>query len=145
MRQQCLSAFRSRLRVKFATPSIASKDRNQSEIDRTIIKKNAALSLVGILCAGCSVTLGVRGQATEGSETFTGKATGYLDGGGTLEITSSKGRTFTGTFVYVTKRDGEGTFNCSDGSSGPFRFVSTGTRGTGSSNLSGKQFTFTFG
>lgn len=100
---------------------------------------------ISVLCAGCSATASVKGQATDGSETFTGKATGYVDGSGTLEIKSSRGRVCEGNFVYITHRDGEGTFTCNDGASGPFRFVSTGTRGTGSGNLNGKQFTFTFG
>lgn len=94
---------------------------------------------------GCAMTLPVRGQAGDGSETFTGSATGYMDGGGTLTITSSLGRTCDGTFVYVNNREGSGTFRCSDGSSGPFNFVSTGTRGTGTGNLGGKPFTFSFG
>ena len=64
---------------------------------------------------------------------------------GTLTITSSLGRTCDGTFVYVNNREGSGTFTCSDGSSGPFNFVSTGTRGTGTGNLGGKPFTFSFG
>ncbi|MEM9631358.1 MAG: hypothetical protein AAGA50_08535 [Pseudomonadota bacterium] len=109
------------------------------------INKILSLTLVCGLCIGCSVTAAVKGQATDGSETFTGSATGYADGSGTLEIKSSRGRVCTGTFVYVTYRDGEGTFNCNDGASGPFRFVSTGTKGTGTGNLNGKQFTFTFG
>jgi hypothetical protein len=50
-----------------------------------------------------------------------------------------------GTFVYATEREGEGVFRCADGRSGPFRFVSTGTRGTGQGDLGGKRFTFTFG
>lgn len=81
--------------------------------------------------AGCAMTLPVRGQTGDGSETFTGTATGYMDGGGNLTIKSNKGRSCKGDFVYVTSREGSGTFTCSDGSSGPFTFVSTGTRGTG--------------
>ncbi|RLP26602.1 hypothetical protein D8676_05020 [Mesorhizobium sp. YM1C-6-2] len=103
-------------------------------------------SLAAALAAsGCAMTLPVKGQASDGSETFTGSATGYADGGGTLTITSSRGRKCTGDFVYVTRREGSGTFSCTDGASGPFSFVSTGTRGTGTGNLGGKAFTFTFG
>ena len=97
------------------------------------------------LLNGCAMTLPVRGQAGDGSETFTGSATGYLDGAGLLTITSNRGRKCTGDFVYVTKRNGSGTFTCSDGTSGPFEFVSTGMRGTGTGTLGGKPFTFTFG
>ena len=96
-----------------------------------------------VALSGCAMTLPVRGQAADGSEKFTGSATGYADGGGTLTITSSRGRSCTGDFVYVTGREGSGTFVCSDGNSGPFTFVSTGTRGTGT--IGGKPFTFSFG
>jgi hypothetical protein len=97
------------------------------------------------LLAGCSLTLPVQGQAVTGDEVFEGSATGYMDGGGTLEITSNRGRVCSGDFVYVTSRRGEGTFVCNDGSSGDFSFVSTGTRGTGTGTLGGRRFTFTFG
>ncbi len=101
--------------------------------------------LVGLVISGCAMTLPVRGQLGSGAETFKGTATGYLDGGGTLKITSNKGRVCEGTFVYVSNRHGEGTFNCSNGQSGPFSFVSTGMRGTGTGTIGGKAFTFTFG
>lgn len=94
---------------------------------------------------GCAMTLAVKGQTADGSETFTGSATGYADGGGNLTIRSNRGRTCKGDFVYVTNREGSGTFTCSDGNSGPFTFVSTGTRGTGTGTIGGKAFTFTFG
>lgn len=103
-------------------------------------------ALVGMIAlGGCAMTLPVQGQAADGSETFMGSATGYADGGGTLTITSNRGRRCNGNFVYVTGRKGSGTFTCTDGKSGPFEFVSTGTRGTGTGNLGGKPFTFTFG
>ena len=106
-----------------------------------------AMPCFALVLAGCatSLTLPVTGQMETGDETFTGTATGYMDGGGDLTIVSDRGRTCEGTFVYVTRRTGEGTFTCDDGSSGPFKFVSTGTRGTGTGRLGGEQFTFTFG
>lgn len=79
---------------------------------------------------GCSMTLPVRGQVQNSTETFSGTATGYMDGGGSLNIVSSKGAVCTGNFVYTTSRQGQGVFNCDDGRSGPFQFVSTGSRGT---------------
>ena len=103
-----------------------------------------ALALLATTSA-CSMTLPVSGRMSDGQETFTGSATGYLDGGGVLTLNSSKGRTCTGNFVYVTNRNGEGVFTCSDGQSGPFKFVSTGTRGTGTGEIAGRMFTFTFG
>jgi len=103
------------------------------------------LSLSLGLFSACSLTLPVSGRLESGHETFTGQATGYTDGGGTLTITTSQGTTCEGDFVYITSRNGEGTFICSDGRSGPFRFVSTGSRGTGTGRLGGELFTFTFG
>src|SRR6266568_5170353 len=97
------------------------------------------------LLSACSMTLPVRGETETGDETFSGSATGYLDHSGALTIQSNKGTTCTGEFVYVTRREGRGTFRCSDGRSGPFEFVSTGTHGTGTGRLGDRRFTFTFG
>jgi hypothetical protein len=102
------------------------------------------VTLTPLLCA-CSMTLPVRGQMQSTDEAFAGKATGYMDGSGTLSVVSSKGTACSGNFVYVSSREGEGVFNCDDGRSGPFKFVSTGTRGTGYGSLGDERFTFTFG
>ena len=102
-----------------------------------------------ILCTlavgGCSMTLPVAGSMSDASETFTGAATGYMDGGGKLRIDGSKGTVCNGDFVYTNSREGKGTFRCNDGRTGPFEFVSTGKRGTGSGTLGGQSFTFSFG
>lgn len=103
-----------------------------------------AITLCAAL-AGCSITLPVTGRVQNSDETFVGNATGGLNGNGTLKITSSKGPTCEGKFVYTSNRTGEGVFNCSDGRTGPFSFVSTGTSGTGYGDLGGQRFTFTFG
>ena len=109
------------------------------------MSKVAVAIVLGVALGGCSLTLPVRGTSELGDETFTGTATGYMDGAGTLEIASTKGLSCKGTFVYVTGRQGRGTFNCSNGQSGPFEFVSTGSRGTGTGNIGGRRFTFDFG
>lgn len=98
-----------------------------------------------LMLTACSMTLPVKGSLQNSDETFTGSATGYMDGGGDLKVTSSKGAACEGHFVYVSRRNGEGVFHCADGRSGPFQFVSTGTRGTGYGSLGGQNFTFTFG
>lgn len=107
------------------------------------------MTALTIACAfaltGCSMTLPVQGQMETGEETFIGTATGYLDRSGVLEVTSNKGLKCSGDFVYVTSREGRGVFRCSDGRSGPFEFVSTGTRGNGTGVIGGQRFTFTFG
>ena len=110
-----------------------------------ILGKLAGLLALGLVMAGCSMTLPVTGQMTTGDETFSGKATGYADGAGTLELTSTRGKQCKGTFVYVTHRNGAGTFTCKDGRSGSFDFVSTGTHGTGTGRIGSQEFTFTFG
>lgn len=98
-----------------------------------------------LLLAACSMTLPVRGQLQATDETFTGTATGRMDGSGQLRIVSNKGAVCDGSFVYTSSRKGEGVFNCDDKRSGPFEFVSTGSRGTGFGLLAGERFTFTFG
>jgi len=108
---------------------------------RNAIAASAAL----LLLTACSMTLSVRGVVQDSDESFSGTATGYLDGGGHLTVVSSKGVSCTGNFVYVTRRRGEGVFQCSDGRSGPFWFVSTGARGTGHGTLGDQNFIFTFG
>lgn len=117
-------------------------------IKRLRMKNNSLFITVlfafGIL-QGCSMTLPVKGQVQNSAETFTGTATGYLDGGGNLKIVSSKGAVCEGNFVYVNRRQGSGVFDCDDKRSGPFEFVSTGSRGTGYGSLGGERFTFTFG
>jgi hypothetical protein len=111
----------------------------------TAVRSFIAFAVMGALVAGCSMTLPVRGTSEGGEETFSGSATGYMDGSGTLEILSSKGASCAGDFVYVTSRQGQGTFTCTDGRSGPFEFVSTGRHGTGTARLGEQRFTFTFG
>jgi hypothetical protein len=101
--------------------------------------------LAPLALTACAMTLPVQGSLEEGDEAFSGTATGYLDGGGTLQISSSRGLNCSGTFVYVTSRNGRGTFNCNNGSSGPFEFVSTGRRGSGVGRIGDRRFTFTFG
>ncbi len=107
-------------------------------------KQILAIAFTSVLPA-CSLTLPVRGLVQDSDEKFIGTATGYSDGSGHLEVLSTSGVKCRGNFVYVTSRMGEGVFECADGRSGPFRFVSTGTRGNGQGNLGKQIFTFTFG
>ena len=109
------------------------------------MKKIILCAAGAMMLTGCSMTLPVQGATESGDETFTGSATGYSDGAGTLELKSSRGLTCKGTFVYTNGREGAGTFTCSNGQSGPFTFVSSGTRGTGTGRIGNRPFTFTFG
>lgn len=105
----------------------------------------ALVALCPIGLGGCSMTLPVRGMVQNSDEVFSGSATGYPDGSGTVTVTSNKGAWCEGKFVYVTSRNGSGTFFCNDGRSGPFHFVSTGTKGTGYGTLGSTTMTFEFG
>jgi len=104
-----------------------------------------AMVVLAMTLSGCSVTRPVQGAMEDGQETFTGTATGYTDGSGNLQVTSNRGLACSGTFVLVTARNGSGTFNCNNGQSGPFDFVTTGSRGTGNGRIGQRRFTFTFG
>ena len=103
-----------------------------------------ALAASALLLSGC-LTLPVTGSTEDGSERFYGTATGYLSGAGTITLESTKGAKIEGTFVYINRRQGEGTFRCADGRTGPFTFVSTGSYGTGTGRIGNQYFTFTFG
>ena len=61
-----------------------------------MLKKIATAAGLGLLVSGCAMTLAVQGQSNDGTELFTGSATGYMDGGGTLSIKSNRGRSCTG-------------------------------------------------
>jgi hypothetical protein len=103
------------------------------------------VAAAALMLGACSLTLPVQGQVSESNETFSGTATGYSDGAGNLTIVMSQGARCSGAFVYVTRREGQGTFSCTDGRTGPFTFVSTGNRGTGTGMIGGQRMTFTFG
>ena len=148
-----LSAFdvsethRSRHRLRWLdlshTPIYGAKDTPRR--GNIMISRLVLFSAASLLLTACSLTLPVQGVVQGSRETFTGTATGGVDGSGTLTITSNTGVTCKGNFVYLSDREGRGTFTCSDGSTGPFDFVSTGTHGTGQGDLGGRKFTFTFG
>src|SRR5690554_1379981 len=115
--------------------------------DPTMVRRLVTALFSLLLLAGCatSLALPVEGTVQGSGERFQGLAIGYADGSGRLAVHSDTGVNCTGNFVYVTQRSGRGVFNCSDGRSGPFTFVSTGTRGVGQGSLGDDIFTFTFG
>ncbi len=104
-----------------------------------------AIFLTAISCAPKPITVLVNGKFEDNPEVLTGTATGYRDGSGTIELKSAKGLVCTGAFVHITPREGAGTLSANDGRSGKFRFVTTGERGTGTGDLAGRKFIFTFG
>lgn len=103
------------------------------------------ITIACFLITACSVTVPIKGQSPTSDEVFTGTATGRMDGAGEMQVVSNKGAVCSGNFVYVTKREGEGIFVCEDGRSGPFKFVSTGSKGVGTGQIGKETFTFTFG
>jgi hypothetical protein len=109
------------------------------------MRKIALSALLSCLLVGCSLTLPVVGSTEDGSEVFTGTATGYMDRSGVITLTSNKGTVVQGEFVYINSRQGEGVFRCADGRTGAFTFVSTGRHGNGRGRLGNQYFTFTFG
>lgn len=105
----------------------------------------AIVAGLGALLAGCVNAAHVQGVVEGSGEVFSGGSFREVDGGGSLTVRSSRGAVCAGDFVYVRPREGQGTFRCSDGRVGPFQFVSTGLRGTGSGNFGGRRFVFSFG
>ena len=86
--------------------------------------------LAALFLTGCSATVPVTGQLQGNHETFTGRATGYSDGSGELAIVTNAGVSCKGSYVFIHSRQGEGTFTCVDGRTGPFHSVSTGSNGS---------------
>jgi hypothetical protein len=105
----------------------------------------AGLAATALLTLTACAVQRVEGVVEGGQEAFSGGSFREIDGGGVLTVRSSLGAVCTGDFVYVRPRAGEGTFRCSDGRTGPFSFVSTGLRGTGSGVVGGRRFVFSFG
>lgn len=99
------------------------------------------------LLSGCSMTLPVQGDLSNGKEKFLGQATGYLDGSGKLILHTESNLECKGVFQYDDPRvSGAGTFICEDGRTGTFRFTSDGTSGMGFGKTNkGEPFRFTFG
>ena len=103
------------------------------------------LGVAALALSACSSTLPVRGDIGATKEAFSGTATGYMDGSGTMLLDSSSGAKCAGNFVYTNGREGDGVIRCDDGRSGTFTFSSTGSRGVGSGKIADQAFTFTFG
>ena len=109
------------------------------------LKKCAYIVVVCSILSACGSTMPLTGAIKDSDESFSGIATDNPDGDGNLTIISSKGASCTGNFAYVTRHQGQGVFECNDGRSGPFKFVSTGMWGTGYGQLGNSKLTFTFG
>ncbi len=105
----------------------------------------ASLAVAALMTLTACAVQRVEGIVEGGQEAFTGGSFREIDGGGVLTVRSSSGAVCTGDFVYIRPREGAGTFRCSDNRTGPFSFVSTGFRGTGTGMIGGRRFVFRFG
>ena len=111
------------------------------------MKKTRVFAIAAtIALSGCAATRPVTGQMDRSNETFTGSITGsgYREGKGELTLVSSRKATCRGSFVYTTRRRGEGVLNCDDGRSGPVHIAAVNSNGNGYGELAGQRFTFTF-
>ncbi|WP_428249221.1 hypothetical protein [Ferrovibrio sp.] len=95
--------------------------------------------------AGCSTAVPVSGSARNSDETFKGNAFPGIERSGKINVTSSRGATCEGSYVYINLREGEGTLNCSDGRSGKLVFVADGLKGIGNGTLADQPVSFTIG
>jgi hypothetical protein len=110
----------------------------------------AAFGLVFIVLshpvyAKLSMTLPVEGEVQHGTETFSGMATVFFSGDGSMTLTTSLGVTCTGEFINANRREGSGTVVCEDGRSGSFDFVTFGFSGFGTGLIATVPFAFRIG
>ena len=100
-----------------------------------------------LFVALCLLTLGgclsgaVTGQLENGSETLTGHTKIHLDGTGEIVLSTSTGANCNGTFAAVSDQETAGTFKCSDGRSGSFRFVTAIRPIVGTGDIGGQPIT----
>ncbi len=98
------------------------------------------------LVAGCNASIPVNGRMERSDESFQGTiaGSGYRAGTGELVLVSSHKATCRGSFTNISRRHGEGVLNCDDGRTGSFRLAGSGGVGSGTGELAGQRFTFTF-
>ena len=98
------------------------------------------------LVAGCNASIPVNGRMERSDESFQGAiaGSGYRAGTGELVLVSSRKVTCRGNFTNISRRRGEGVLSCDDGRTGSFRLAGSGGVGSGTGELAGQRFTFTF-
>ena len=100
-----------------------------------------------LLTAGCSVTTEVYGIVGEENDIYSGKATGYQDGTGKIELHNATGARCVGQFANSTGKSGHGLLSCSDGQRAVIQYTSlsmTSGYGFGTSNT-GRPVKFFYG
>jgi hypothetical protein len=100
---------------------------------------NRMLLLIPVIAlAGCSPSLPVHGQISDGSS-FTGQLTGDK-----VAFTSTSGLSCSGTVSFDTQASGTGALTCSNGQSGAFTWTAKNVRdASGSGKIGAKTFTIT--
>lgn len=94
-----------------------------------------------------TITVPTRAIVGEPSKSYTGKATGYLGGHGTLEVASSDGRQCVGTFRHTKPGTGVVVLRCDDGDTAEMDFTTlsrTSGFGSGVSKM-GRSVKFVYG
>jgi hypothetical protein len=103
---------------------------------------------LALVLSSCSVSANVVGIVGKSDDMFTGKATGYPDRTGTIEMESPvSNRRCIGEFRYTGERTGRGTLTCSDGQTANIQFIalsSTSGHGMGQTDR-GEPIRFTYG
>jgi hypothetical protein len=104
------------------------------------------LSLGSLLLSGCADN--VEGKMLHAPETFTGEATGSIDGNGSITLTSSRGTRCSGPYQQVpnnnaaevggeTTENGVAMLTCSDGRTGKVMFTVGADQAVGTGMLGG--------
>jgi hypothetical protein len=91
------------------------------------------------------MTLPIRGEVKNSTETFTGTATVHLNGEGDVKLATSKGVACMGNFSFESMKKGSGKVQCEDGRLGSFAFVTAGFSGSGAGTIADESFDFIIG
>ncbi len=108
------------------------------------ISSSTVIAVVAL--SACTAVRGINGRMEQGDETFRGSisGSGYREGSGEMTLVSNHQVTCKGSFVYTSRRRGEGVLNCGDGRSGAFHVWAVNNVGNGVGELNGRRFTFRF-
>lgn len=115
--------------------------------------KKLGLALATLALSACSVTVPVMGMMGDGTELFTGTATGQMGGVGSISLVGQmSGTKCFGGFTYTRVVGGTGStgiadIQCDDGRTAELKFVAESLNrgmGTGRDNF-GNPFMFSYG
>lgn len=108
----------------------------------------AAVLVIALAIAGCSVTSTVYGIVGSEDDLYAGSATGYISRTGTIELMNIQGNRCSGDFAYYPGvLAGRGIIGCDDGQRATIEFIGLSPMsgyGTGISG-NGHRVAFTYG